>query len=134
MKKIIILIVIVAAAYGGITLFKIKDKEAFTNASRERVEKMLAGIQSKQSALENDAIGYWYDGNPDTSFDEAIVNGFDAFKTKKGIYAVRNYEVLSATLVNGDDQVGRWVEVRFKANGKSLGVIVRHKSTMEWMN
>ncbi len=134
MKKIIILVVVVAAAYAGVQVFKMKDKETFTNHSKLRVEKMLYGIQSGKTALEQESIGCWYNGRPSTTVTEPMADSFDDFKREKGIYSVSSYEVLSATLFGGESQVERFVEVRFKADGKELGVIVMHGKTMKWMD
>ena len=134
MKKLIIIVLVIGAAIAGVKVFKMKDKETFTKYSLKRVERMLYGIKEKDTALEQEAIGYWLNGSPKTAMNEQISRGFDDFKKEKGIYRISSYEVLSAELINGDDQVNRYVEVRFKADGKELGVIVRHKRTMEWMD
>jgi hypothetical protein len=134
MKKVIIIGAVVVIAVFAVQYFKKTDKETFLNYSRTRVDKMLYGIQSQKTALEQESIGYWYKGSPKIAVNESLSNSFNAFKKQKGIYRFSNYEVLSAELFNGDDVVNRYVEVRFEVDGKELGLIVRHGKTMEWID
>ena len=133
MKKVVILVIIIAAIILGVQYFKKMDKDTFTKHSETRVEQMLYGVKSRKTADLQESIGYWYSGNPKIPVSEQMANSFEDWRKKKGIFKVDKYEVLSATLINGDDQVNRYVEVRCRVNGKELGIKVAHKKTMRWL-
>jgi hypothetical protein len=134
MKKLTLIGFVVGLAVFSVTYFKGMDKRAFVNGSCQRVEVMFEDLKFDDSGHESEAGGLWYKGSPQPLNDRVLYDAFYQFLRKGGIWMgqVKTYEFVSSRLINGEDVVGRFVEVRCKVNGENRMVIVRHKLPLEW--
>lgn len=131
-KKLFFVAVVVALIVFGVRYFKDTDQGAFHEYSKDRVQNMFDNLKSGQSADMQDAMGYWRVGHPEPASQDQLAK-FESFLGRKGLSRqVRSYEYVSSELVDGDDVTNRYVLLRCRVDGHDLGVIVRHKTTIQW--
>jgi FtsZ-interacting cell division protein ZipA len=132
LKKLLIIAGLIAVIVFGVQYFKKTDQRAFHVNSKDRVQKLFDNMKSGRTADQQDAMGYWRVGHPETASSEKIT-AFERFLEKKDLpMQISSYEYVSSELVNGNDVVNRYVLLTCEVDGRELSMIIRHKMPIEW--
>ena len=134
LKKLLIVGGVILAIILGIQYFKKTDQRAFHDLSKGRVQNLFDNLKSGRTADEQDAMGYWRVGHPETA-TEANLRSFERFMEAKSLPTqIKTYEFISSELVAGDDVVNRHVRLECKVDGQRLSMVIHHKLPIEWAN
>ena len=130
MKKFILFLVV--AGVLAVQGYKILDRKADERNSRERISKMFERLQSGSLADEQEAIGYWRVGHPESASEETA-NAFARFRARKGLRKIETYAITSSHVVDGSG-AARSIEFVCLVNGRELRIRARHGFPLEWID
>lgn len=133
-KKLVLFGGLIVLVICAVLYFKGMDKRAFERTSCERVEMLFDNLKFDDTDHEGVAGGIWFKGTPNPLNDSGLLDVFYRFLREGGLWLgeVKTYEFVSSELVNGEDVVNRYVEVRCKVNGKDKVVIVKQRLPLTW--
>ena len=131
MKKFLLFVVVVGiAAFQG---YKSLDRKAEERNARERIGLMFERMKSGSVPDEQDAIGYWRVGHPETASGETA-NAFAKFRGERSLSRVDSYSIGSSQVVEGGDAAQRHVDVTCTVNGRELKIRAVHNFPLQWID
>ena len=131
MKKFLLFLVVVVVL--GFQGYKVLDRRTEERSARERVSLMFERLKSGSVPDEQDAIGYWHVGHPETASTETV-NGFAKFRAQRNLGRVDSYSITSSEVHEGDAARSRYVDIVCSVNGKDLKIRAVHKFPLEWVD
>jgi len=132
LKKLMVLVVVVAGIFLAVRFFKTTDVKAFDEMSRLRVQTIFDNLRGGPDADQQKAIGFWRKGGNEPATAGSL-NSFEKWLAKKNLkMPIGSYEYVSSRVENGDDVVNRYAVVSFRVDGRTLIVHVRQGSPVEW--
>ena len=124
MKRIVVLVVVIAAVFGVYKLVLRSGQDAFEEVSVGRVEAILHGLSTGKSMDEQDAIGYWAAGRPIVINEDLYDTFLDFFREKGITYPIKRWEILSSVVVDDGTLRGKSTEVACKIDGRVVTMSV----------
>ena len=117
----------------GFQGYKTLDRRADERNARERVSLMFERLKSGSLPDEQDAIGYWHVGHPETASTETA-NGFAKFRAQRNIGPVESYSIVSTRVSETGTAASRYVDVVCTVHGRDLKIRAVHKFPLEWID
>jgi hypothetical protein len=117
----------------GFQGYKVLDRKADERNARERVSLMFERMKSGSLPDEQDAIGYWHVGHPETASTETA-NGFARFRAQRNVGRVETYSIVSTQVSEGGIAASRYVDIVCVVNGRDLKIRAVHKFPLEWID
>jgi hypothetical protein len=113
--------------------YKVLDRKAEERNAHQRVSLMFERLKTGILADEQEAIGYWRVGHPESPSDETA-NAFAKFRGQRNLSRIESYSIVSSQLIEGNVALGRHVDFQCVVNGRPLRIRATHKLPLEWLD